>query len=53
MRDRARALYRWQVGHTQHHTATKRDFTGMANEHTREKAQLLSKVVRRLAGESA
>ncbi|BCX51719.1 MULTISPECIES: hypothetical protein [Comamonas] len=53
MRDRARALYRRQVGHTLHHTATKRGFTGMANERTRQKAQVLSEVVRRLAGEPA
>ncbi|UUC92773.1 MULTISPECIES: hypothetical protein [Comamonas] len=53
MRDRARALYRRQVGHTLHHTASKRGFTGMANERTRQKAQRLSGVVRRLAGEPA
>lgn len=53
MRDRARALYRKQVGHTLHHTSTKRGFTGMANERTRQKAQLLSEVVRKLAGEAA
>ena len=53
MRDRARALYRKQVSHTLHHTATKRGFTGMANERTRQKAQVLSDVVRKLSGEAA
>lgn len=53
MRDRARALYRKQVSHTLHHTATKRGFTGMANERTRQKAQVLSDVVRKLSGEVA
>lgn len=53
MRDRARALYRKQVSHTLHNTATKRGFTGMANERTRQKAQVLSDVVRKLSGEAA
>ena len=53
MRDRARALYRRQVGHTLQHTSTKRGYSGMATERTRQKAQLLSDVVRKLAGEEA
>lgn len=53
MRDRARALYRRQVGHTLHRTSTKRGYSGMANERTQQKAQLLSGVVRRLAGHEA
>lgn len=49
LRDRARALYRRQVGHTLHHTATKRGFSGQANERTRQKAQVLNAVVQRFA----
>ena len=49
MRDRARAMYRRQVGETLHRTSTKRGYSGMANERTRQKAQVLAEVVDKLA----
>lgn len=47
MRDRARTLYRKQTGRTQAVTATKRGFSGMANDRTRQKSLLLNDAVLR------
>jgi len=49
LRDRARALYRKQAGQTRAHTGTKRGFSGIDNERSRQKAQVLSEVVERLS----
>lgn len=51
LRDRARSLYRRQVGKTLHTTSTKRGYNGLANERTRQKAEVLAEVVNKLAGE--
>lgn len=48
LRDRARALYRQQVGRTRATTGTKRGYSGMANERTRQKAEVLHGVVERI-----
>lgn len=48
LRDRARDLYRRQVGRTRAVTGTKGGFSGMANERTRQKGQVLHGVVERL-----
>lgn len=53
LRDRVRSMYRRQVGHTLHNTATKRGYSGLANERTRQKAAVLSQVVDKLAGTDA
>lgn len=53
LRDRARALYRKQVGRTLATTSTKRGFTGLANERTRQKAEVLDGVVTRLSAARA
>lgn len=49
LRDRAQDLYRRQVGRTRAVTGTKRGFTGIANERSRQKAQVLGEVVTRLS----
>ena len=49
LRDRARTLYRKQTGRIQAVTGSKRGFSGMANERSRQKAQVLDEVVQRLA----
>lgn len=49
LRDRARDLYRRQVGRTKAATNTKRGYSGMANERTRQKSEILSGVVERLS----
>jgi hypothetical protein len=48
LRDRARDLYRRQVGHTRAVTSTKRGFSGMANERSKQKGEVLHGVVERL-----
>lgn len=48
LRDRARTLYRKQVGRIQTLTGLKRGYTGMANERSRQKAEALSNVVEAL-----
>lgn len=48
LRDRARDLYRRQVGHTRAITGNKRGFSGMANERSRQKGEILHGVVERL-----
>lgn len=48
LRDRARDMYRRQVGRTRSATGNKRGFTGMANERTRQKGEVLHGVVERL-----
>lgn len=48
LRDRARALYRKQTGRIQSATGTKRGFSGMANERSRQKSEVLAGVVERL-----
>lgn len=48
LRDRARDMYRRQVGRTRSATGNKRGFSGMANERTRQKGQVLHGVVERL-----
>ena len=48
LRDRARDIYRRQVGRTRNTTGIKRGFTGMANERSRQKAQVLQTVVEKL-----
>ncbi|MGN1056964.1 MAG: hypothetical protein ACI4QS_09665 [Comamonas sp.] len=48
LRDRARTLYRKQTGRIQAVTGTKRGFSGMANERSRQKAEVLHAVVERL-----
>lgn len=48
LRDRARDLYRRQVGQTKAVTNTKRGYSGMANERTRQKSDVMSGVVDRL-----
>ena len=53
LRDRARDMYRRQVGHTRAVTSTKRGYSGMANERTRQKGQVLSEVVDRLTAARA
>lgn len=49
LRDRARDMYRRQVGHTRAVTGTNRGYTGLANERTRQKAVVLEGVVERLS----
>ena len=49
LRDRARTLYRKQTGSTQAATGTKRGFTGIANERSRQKGEVLHGVVERLS----
>lgn len=48
LRDRARDLYRRQVGRTRAVTSTKRGFSGMANERSKQKGDVLNAVVERL-----
>lgn len=48
LRDRARDLYRRQVGRTRPVTSTKRGFSGMANERVKQKSDVLTAVVERL-----
>ena len=48
LRDRARALYRKQTGRIQAATGTKRGFSGMANERSKQKGEVLHNVVERL-----
>lgn len=48
LRDRARDLYRRQVGRTRATTSTKRGFSGTANERSKQKAEVLNRVVERL-----
>lgn len=48
LRDRARDMYRRQVGRTRSATGNKRGFSGMANERTRQKAEVMHGVVERL-----
>lgn len=48
LRDRARDLYRRQVGRTRAVTGTKGGFSGIANERSKQKAEALSTVVERL-----
>ena len=45
LRDRARDMFRSQVGRTRAATGTKRGFTGLANERTRQKAEVLNGVL--------
>lgn len=49
LRDRARDMYRRQVGHTRAVTGTNRGYTGLANERTRQKSVVLGGVVERLS----
>lgn len=53
LRDRARDMYRRQVGKTRSVTSTKRGYSGMANERTRQKAEVLDGVVERLTAARA
>lgn len=53
LRDRARDMYRRQVGQTRAVTGNKRGFSGMANERTRQKSEVLSGVVERLTAARA
>lgn len=48
LRDRARDLYRRQVGRTRAVTGTKVGFSGMANERSKQKGEVLNGVVERL-----
>lgn len=48
LRDRARDMYRRQVGRTRSTTGNKRGFSGMANERTRQKGEVLHTIVERL-----
>lgn len=48
LRDRARDMYRRQVGQTRAVTGSKRGFSGAANERTRQKGEVLHAVVERL-----
>lgn len=48
LRDRARDLYRRQVGRTRAVTGTKGGFSGMANERSKQKGEVLHGVVERL-----
>ena len=48
LRDRARTLYRKQTGRIQAVTGSKRGFSGIANERSRQKALILDEVVQRL-----
>lgn len=48
LRDRARDLYRRQVGRTRAVTGSKRGFSGVANERSKQKGDVLHGVVERL-----
>ena len=48
LRDRARDVYRRQVGRTRAVTSTKRGFSGMANERSKQKGDVLNAAVERL-----
>jgi hypothetical protein len=48
LRDRARDMYRRQVGRTRSTTGNKRGFSGSANERTRQKGETMHGVVERL-----
>jgi hypothetical protein len=49
LRDRAQDMYHRQVGQTRAVTGNKRGYTGLANERTRQKGEVLRGVVDRLS----
>lgn len=48
LRDRARDMYRRQIGRTRATTGIKRGFSGTANERSRQKAEVLQTIVEKL-----
>ena len=48
LRDRARDVYRRQIGRTRATTGIKRGFTDIANERSRQKAEVLQTIVEKL-----